>query len=101
MPIANAAYARYYEKNKAALVEKMKGRYSSEKKHAYYEENKEKIRVQNADRYREKKATRNKERLEALRTTTTDTAKLAVINDLLSSEKYKTANSWTFEYLEE
>jgi hypothetical protein len=78
----------------------MKDRYNGEKKHEYYEANKDKIRVQNADRYRAKKAERNKERLTALRTATTDTAKLAVINDLLAGDKYKTASAAIFEYLE-
>lgn len=99
MVIANPAYARYYEKNKEKLVSKMKERYSADKKHEYYEANKEKIRVQNAERYRAKRAERIKEQLTALRGTTTDTAKLAVINDLLTGDKYKTASAGLMAYL--
>ena len=100
MVIANAAYARYYEKNKEKLLGKMKGRYNSEKKHEYYETNKEKIRQQNADRYRDRKATANKAKLEELAKTATGN-KLAYIQDLLTTDKYKTANNAVFEFLME
>lgn len=98
MPIANAAYARYYEKNKEKLLDKMKGRYNSDKKHEYYEANKEKVKQQNAERYREKKATANKALLEEMAKTATG-PKLAYIQDLLATEKYKTASKAVFEFL--
>ena len=78
----------------------MKQRYDSDKKHAYYEANKEAIKQQNSERYRVKKAANNQARFEKLRGTLTDEKKIAMVEEFLTTDKYKTANSWVFEYLE-
>ena len=66
MPIKSASYARYYAKNREAIVERMRNNYDAEKKREYYEEHKEKVKAQMAERYRRQKAERNREMLASL-----------------------------------
>ena len=60
MPIKSASYARYYAKNRDAIVERMRAYYDPEKKREYYEANKDAVKAQMAERYRRQKAERNR-----------------------------------------
>ena len=100
MPIANTAYARYYEKNREALTEKMRSRYDADKKRAYYEEHKEEMKKRMADRYKKNKEERNLSTLRQMLSRTPPDSVKEVIDDLIKTERYKTINKQMLNFLE-
>jgi hypothetical protein len=104
MPITNTAQAKYYEKKKVELLQKMKNKYineNKEKKKEYYNKNKDEILTTIKSRYYLLKAKKNKEKfLELLNEDINDSIK-DEINDYINTDKYKTANKKIFDELKD
>ena len=100
MPIKDSAYSRYYAKNRDALVDAMKERYDPVKKAQYYIEHKEEFKANMKKRYQTAKEERNMTLLRQLLSLTPPDPIKARIDELLTTEEYKTANKWLIKFLE-
>jgi hypothetical protein len=100
MPIKDTAYARYYAKNREALVDAMKERYDPVKKAQYYEEHKDEFKANMKKRYQTAKAERNITTLRQLLSLNPPDKVKDKINALLTTDEYKTANKWLLKFLE-
>lgn len=100
MTMKSASYAKYYAKNRDALVEKMRARYDPEKKKAYYEEHKEEMKTAMAERYKLQKAERNLTALNQILANNPPDAVKERVDDLIKTEAYKTANLRLITFLQ-
>lgn len=100
MPMKSSSYAKYYAKNREALVEKMRERYDPDKKKAYYEEHKEEMKTAMAERYKNQKAQRNLTALNQILSQTPPEGVKEKVDDLIKTEAYKTANLRLITFLQ-
>ena len=100
MPIKDSAYARYYAKNRDALVDAMKERYDPVKKAQYYEEHKDEFKQNMKRRYQTAKAERNISALRQLLSLNPPDNIRDKINALLDTDDYKNVNKWLIKFLE-
>jgi hypothetical protein len=105
MPIANPAQAKYYDKKRVELLQKMKNKYvdeekkQKEKKKEYYNENKQEILDAVKARYYAVKECKNKDKFMLLLNENPSDSIKAEINDYINTDKYKTANKKVFDEL--
>ena len=107
MPIKNPAQAKYYEKKKVELLQKMKDKYvdgekkQQEKKKEYYNENKQEILDAVKARYYALKDVKNKDKFMLLLNENPSDSIKVEINEYINTDKYKTANKKLFDALKE
>jgi hypothetical protein len=103
MPIKNPAQAKYYEKKKDELLEKMRNKYVDEekkikeKKKEYYAENKTEILEAVKSRYYAFKDVKNKDQFMLLLNENPSDSIKNEINEYINTDKYKTATKRIFD----